>query len=1814
MSAMDKEVSKTLTVVAAMLFTLGLFFSILHAYAQSPDLLTGHSIWDIFKKSTASSSPPLPPPVQKLDASPILTNAEPDFAPQEILIKVKKNSNTKIKEHNEDAGIPSLTNLNKKYHVKGFEKMVKSKPSKQDDADIYRWYKATLSPDSVSQDPKNARNQIHTMIYEYKKDPNIEAAEPNYRYSMSLAPNDPFYTTTGTWGQPYADLYGMKKINAEQAWDQTTGSTSIVVADIDTGVDRNHEDIAANMWVNTREIPNNGIDDDNNGYIDDYYGWDFVNNDNDPIDDNGHGTHTAGTIAATGNNGKGVVGVNWNSKIMALKFLSAGGSGFNDDAINSLLYALNNGARVASNSWGGFGYDAALDDAITYVHDRGLVVVAAAGNSNTDALNFFPAGSDDVITVAASDYNDARAYFSNWGAKIDVAAPGVDILSLRAANTDIYGNGVHIVNSTYYRASGTSMATPHVAGLAALILSKYPALKPEDVRQILRTASDDLGTPGKDISFGYGRINAYRSVSNTQMPLSPFFSNLKSGDSISNMTLFTLTGGVPGPNFASYTVDIGKGSTPTSWIPLSTSNVQVTNGNLGTLNFANVDDDIYTFRITATNTLQNTYQFQIYNVQINNFVKQISEPSTYIPTHSVIDIIGSADGNIGLTFANYTLSYIQVNKSTGYSTVLTNGITLMNGGLLPVRNGVLARWDTSVLSPEFGYSLVLTIYSKEGKKGILTLPLVLDDKLVAGWPKFITHECPADPHYNPYQCVSFPSVADLYNDGKKEVIAGAVDKVYVYDKSGHTLPGFPFSLGAGELFNWAANAEDLDGDGKKEIIFSSIMPDTYSRKLYIIKNDGTAYPGWPTPVFTQTYASDYFTPTIADIDNDGKKELLFMEVNGKLHALKPNGLEVSGFPKTLPTIGWYPRLNVPAIADMDHDGRKEIAIGMGGMFYLLDNQGNILPGWPKNYTWPYDFNAIPSFADVDGDGTLEVVEITTGGGLVGKSVPIFVWKKDGSIVPGWPKQTAQSVNSYMESSFTSASAADLDGDGKDELIVGSWYVSIYNSASSRLLKAQSDTHPALSDINGDGHLDISSSLNFNSDNSCQSGTSSLISISSSDTGTILFNRFFCEEWIGFTPPLFADLDNDGKMEFISSSYGTVGTNGGTTLPITTYVWEVGSNSNTEWPLALHDSAHTGRVTMNTSPAPTKYQLSVGKSGTGSGTVSSSPSGITCGSVCSATYASGTSVTLTPIADASSSFIGWNGCDSVSGNNCIVTLQASRSVTAQFDIIPVVINYTLSAAKSGTGSGVLTSNPAGVNCGSDCSESYASNTVVAVTAMPSAGSVFSKWLSVCTSSSTQFVPTCPVLMNADKNLIAEFLLNTTPVNYSLSITKSGTGFGAVTSNPAGINCGSQCTANYMNNVQVVLSPAANAGSIFGGWSGCDSISGFDCIVTMVANKVVTANFIVQAPITYSLSVTKSGTGSGIVTSSPAGISCGSNCSALFNYGSYVTLTASASQGSVFSGWTGCETVNGNNCVVNMLSSKSVTATFDGSSPFDFSLSNSGNNAVVQGSSTTNSITTTIIAGTSQPVSFSVSGLPNGVTGAFSTTVCNPTCTTVLTLSASSTATVGTTTVTVTGISGIITKTTSFVLTVNPVAANYALTVTKSGVGSGTVTSSPAGITCGSVCSATYASGTSVSLTAAPNSGNTFTGWSGACTGAGSCVVTMDAAKSVNAIFDVSGGGVLDTVPPIVTIVSPANNSVIVTSSTKVAVSAVDNPGGTGVSNIKIYVDNILVKTCTGVSSCTYTWNVKKTAAGLHVLKGTATDKSGNIDSKNIFVSK
>ena len=365
-------------------------------------------------------------------------------------------------------------------------------------------------------------SDVRGMAEALGQDARFEWVEPDYlahaidTQGVTLTPNDTLFP----------QQWGLTKIGAPAAWDVQTGSPTVTIAIVDSGIDRTHADLQPNLWVNPGEVAGNGIDDDNNGLVDDVHGWDFVNEDNDPADDNGHGTQVAGVASAATNNGTGIAGACWHCKLMAVKVMSILGTANYSDIAQGVIYAAQKGAKVINLSLGGYSFSSALLEAVQYaLNEKNAVVVAGAGNDDTDAP-FYPAAYTEVIAVAGTDQDDHKSAISNFGEWVDLAAPAVDI------QTTFMGG------SSYGPVDGTSMSAPFVSGVAGLLLSEHSDWSSALVRLQMQHTADPLDTlnPSYAGLLGSGRIDAGSALTTAPHPLLTISEKLVNGDPLGRPT------------------------------------------------------------------------------------------------------------------------------------------------------------------------------------------------------------------------------------------------------------------------------------------------------------------------------------------------------------------------------------------------------------------------------------------------------------------------------------------------------------------------------------------------------------------------------------------------------------------------------------------------------------------------------------------------------------------------------------------------------------------------------------------------------------------------------------------------------------------------------------------------------------------------------------------------------------------------------------------------------------------------------------------------------------------------------------------------------------------------------------------------------------------------------------------------------------------------------------------------------------------------------------------------------------------------------
>ncbi len=445
-------------------------------------------------------------------------NIRIEFAPGELIVKLKKNTTFSNMV---------LTTLNKKHQVYAFEKLFQNTQNTNLD-NIYR-LRVPLESDILS------------FIHEYASYPDVVYAEPNGIVHPCCVPNDAHFCVqwsldnTGQMilgnvaGFPDAD------IDAPEAWDIGRGSPAVVIAIIDSGIDYTHPDLASRIWMNTNEIQGNGIDDDYNGFIDDVIGWNFPHNDNDPKDGHGHGTLCAGTAAAVTDNGIGIASAGWNCTIMPVQIANESWVAYWTDIAAAIKYAADNGADVISMSFGSYAQENIVRDAVNYAYELGVFLCAAAGNDNLKN-KFYPAAYENVTAVAATNQNDQRCTKQDWdphnywpgelrgsngGSWVDIAAPGTLIYSTMPMyhvtfNAIINPHTGHAIVPEYDWYGGTSSASPLVAGIAALLVSKNPSISPDGVKALLCRYVDPYNST---TYIGTGRINAQKAL--TALLLSP---------------------------------------------------------------------------------------------------------------------------------------------------------------------------------------------------------------------------------------------------------------------------------------------------------------------------------------------------------------------------------------------------------------------------------------------------------------------------------------------------------------------------------------------------------------------------------------------------------------------------------------------------------------------------------------------------------------------------------------------------------------------------------------------------------------------------------------------------------------------------------------------------------------------------------------------------------------------------------------------------------------------------------------------------------------------------------------------------------------------------------------------------------------------------------------------------------------------------------------------------------------------------------------------------------------------------------------------
>ncbi|MCB5224071.1 MAG: S8 family serine peptidase [Candidatus Cloacimonadaceae bacterium] len=849
--------------------------------------------------------------------------------------------------------------------------------------------------------------------------PGIEYVQPNYLSELHLHPNDPLY------GSQFHEM-----VSNPQAWNYTTGSSQVIVGVIDSGCLINHPDLQANMYINPGEDPalglhNNGIDDDGNGYIDDWCGWDFVDapemadvavgdyldQDNDVEDENFHGTHVAGIIGAVGNNAVGITGVCWNVKIMPIRagFRTTTGQGYlqDDDAAAAIVYAADNGCHVINLSWGDPNYSPIIADACDYAYSKGVTIVASAGNDPGPILSY-PAKLSNVISVGAVNRNRTLAGFSSYGPDLDIVAPGEMVLSTYKMN----------VGEQYFEQSGTSMSSPFVAGAAALLLSLHPGLSPDEVRSRLLTSTDDLGAAGFDMYYGHGLLNTRRLLENVNAPLiyvdEPF-------DHSGVTQSFDIMGTIVGDDFFRYSVMYSNKQVPSilDWFDVQTHQ------NYPFHYYQPVENDLlahfhipeafpegeYTIRLQYENTSGQKFNF---------FRSVIYDSSPPVLVQPSLSGFSRYDGPnlrfyVSAAFDELVRTELIIKDSAGFSHSVYGAVLdsihvwavppHLPQGPVSIRIKATNPGNLSYLSPEFENFLNIQ-YEAVSNHGY-------------SWTEIGQARVPLNYMY------------DYDGDGIKEYVAMDLPKtgygeVFVYQPSpaGHIL-----KHSFNESF-WLLGGGDTNGLGQELLLLkgdTAILMDSQT-----ISN----YPNielWEEPSITGG--------TIVDYSGDGIDDILLVKIlpaERVIQAYKRSGntfVPKNTLRNTSATDFYNTFVPTIIVRNFDGDNYKDILTAdTDGDIMIFEIRNDNVDELVWSHRLPVGNTYSLAAGDFDGNGRQDFFV----GGYHTDSVDPnrSFWYFEG--FKSVSNNNYASMGSIMFNEVTSQSAIlahDLDGDGKDELIL-----------------------------------------------------------------------------------------------------------------------------------------------------------------------------------------------------------------------------------------------------------------------------------------------------------------------------------------------------------------------------------------------------------------------------------------------------------------------------------------------------------------------------------------------------------------------------------------------------------------------------------------------------------------------------------------------------------------------------------------------------------------------------------------------------------
>jgi subtilisin family serine protease len=885
-------------------------------------------------------------------------------------------------------------------------------------------------------------------------DPTIEYIQPSVTYNINVVPNDSLIN----------EQWALQKINAFDAWEITQGSDSIVIGVIDTGIDYLHPDLQNKIFINEGEIGLdengndkrfNGIDDDGNGFVDDYMGWDFTDRvgfpfdtsggdylvwDNDPMDANGHGTFVSGILGAEANNGIGIAGVAPNVKILNLRAFDPLGFGEEDDVAAAIIYAVQMGVKVINMSFGDYTFSYILRDVIRYAYSQNVVLVGSSGNTNTAALHY-PSGHPEVISVGNSTQEDFLT--GSYGSTLDLVAPGTAIISTG-------------INGEYIVASGTSASAPHVSAAAALILSLNNFTN-EEVKQIIKSTADDVGTKGWDIRSGAGRLNLFKALSilapakvKINYPVQDFST---AQDTINfNFTIMS-------PYFVSYDFDFGAGINPEQWTNLIINGRnQVLNEEIFSLNISSLSEGAYTAKVTMKMNNGNTTE-----ERINFFIQRTS------PNVELVGIGPIYYGNISTILAEvYTDQraivklYYRIKGSPEFDFITLDGFNTNNQFVKQLHYGFVPK---QIIQQNALYEVYIEAINLAD-----SITRVLDHGNVYFEFKTDNHSSLVSPEELSFTLprgTIFSEPVNFLSNDFNEILFNEFyeqeDSLFfsLYKFSENSLikndsikNKFPRSVG------------DFNANGRTNLLSS------WTRTGYLDEQTQPSVFQFENKI---TLDTAFYPVLAADLNGNGRAEIIanIDDVMLRIYELN-NDLSISSF-QNLPNYSFIDSIdnnlntivngvsrNAVAIADLNGDGKKDIwFVDRDGdvLSYKVDQANNYVKGDSLITRLYTNNNNIISAGDFDGDGVEELAVLFETNSIAPNFLLLVFNFKNNSLNVLYENvfldQSAEFLGfGFSNKVFQTVKFADIDNDGKSELILNIFpylYIFKHDAVESKLI-------------------------------------------------------------------------------------------------------------------------------------------------------------------------------------------------------------------------------------------------------------------------------------------------------------------------------------------------------------------------------------------------------------------------------------------------------------------------------------------------------------------------------------------------------------------------------------------------------------------------------------------------------------------------------------------------------------------------------------------------------------------------------------------